>query len=253
MNKDIEGVVLAGGKGKRLSPLTDNIPKSLLTLNNKKLIEYCTDAFQKATIDTITIVTSEKGKFINYLRGNYCFIETAGVENIFFVFMQVVPTLQKEYAVFVDGDSIFSSLILNNLLKRVSRKFDLLIAVSTSSSSSSQWHLETQDGILTNLLRNESSDPHYAIIIKTSTARKLYNIINNRYNLANYKYENMFLPSYEQYFLGWGLIIKLYLDNGFSVFCDRADVFFKNINSASDIAEIEGHDFDASENNCNYI
>ena len=35
-----EVIILAGGKGKRLRPLTDNIPKCLVPVNNKPLLEY---------------------------------------------------------------------------------------------------------------------------------------------------------------------------------------------------------------------
>ena len=39
----VECVIMAGGRGKRLSPLTDKIPKPMLLLGNKPIIEYNID------------------------------------------------------------------------------------------------------------------------------------------------------------------------------------------------------------------
>jgi dTDP-glucose pyrophosphorylase len=43
----IEAVLMAGGRGERLRPLTDIIPKPLLTLGNKAIIEYNIDNLNK--------------------------------------------------------------------------------------------------------------------------------------------------------------------------------------------------------------
>ena len=40
----VECVIMAGGRGKRLSPLTDKVPKPMLKLNNKPIIEYVIDS-----------------------------------------------------------------------------------------------------------------------------------------------------------------------------------------------------------------
>ena len=49
-------IVLAAGQGTRLRPLTDNIPKCMVPLNGKPLIDYQLDLFKSKSIKEITVV-----------------------------------------------------------------------------------------------------------------------------------------------------------------------------------------------------
>jgi len=48
-------IILCGGQGKRLRPLTDNIPKCLLPINGKPLLEFQVDLLRKHGVDTIIL------------------------------------------------------------------------------------------------------------------------------------------------------------------------------------------------------
>jgi NDP-sugar pyrophosphorylase family protein len=64
----MKAIILAAGMGKRMRPLTKNLPKPLLTLNNKPLINYTLDLFKKYEINEVKItVFYLKDKIINYL------------------------------------------------------------------------------------------------------------------------------------------------------------------------------------------
>ena len=64
----MKAIILAGGMGKRLRPVTDYIPKSLIPLNNVPIIEWQIKYLKKFKIDEIIICTGHKTEMIeNYL------------------------------------------------------------------------------------------------------------------------------------------------------------------------------------------
>lgn len=78
----LHAVIMAGGKGERLHPLTEKIPKPMLPLGNKPIIEHVIDHLISFGVDTITISVrylseqiikyfgdgSSKGICINYIE-----------------------------------------------------------------------------------------------------------------------------------------------------------------------------------------
>lgn len=61
----MKGVILSGGKGSRLAPITDNYPKQLLSVVGKPILFHCIDYLRRADIDEICIVLSpHTGKII---------------------------------------------------------------------------------------------------------------------------------------------------------------------------------------------
>ena len=65
----MKALILAGGRGKRLRPLTDKIPKPLITINNTPLIERSIRYLKKFGINDIIICSGYKSKQIeNFLK-----------------------------------------------------------------------------------------------------------------------------------------------------------------------------------------
>lgn len=68
----LHAVIMAGGKGERLRPLTDKTPKPMLTLANKPIIEHNIDRLISFGIDTITIsVRYLSEQIINYFGDGF--------------------------------------------------------------------------------------------------------------------------------------------------------------------------------------
>ena len=57
-------IILCGGKGQRLRPLTEKIPKPLIKIKNKTIIEYIINHFLKYKIKNIIIATGYKHKLL---------------------------------------------------------------------------------------------------------------------------------------------------------------------------------------------
>ena len=83
----MNAIILAAGMGVRLLPETKNIPKGMVKLFDKTLLEMQIDVFRKCGIDDISIVVgylAEKIKYpsINYFK-NENFSTTAGNESLY--------------------------------------------------------------------------------------------------------------------------------------------------------------------------
>ncbi|MDC0199421.1 glucose-1-phosphate thymidylyltransferase [Candidatus Nitrosopelagicus sp.] len=57
----MKGIILHGGHGTRLRPLTHTGPKQLLPIANKPMSEYCLDSIKEAGIDEIAIIIGGVG------------------------------------------------------------------------------------------------------------------------------------------------------------------------------------------------
>ena len=66
----VDAVIMAGGRGKRLSPLTDTVPKSLLKVGKKPIIEYNLERLKLYGIDDFWICLKYLGKHIEDWGGN---------------------------------------------------------------------------------------------------------------------------------------------------------------------------------------
>ena len=67
--KDIPIVIMAGGKGKRLKPFTDILPKPLIPINNKTILEHIILNFQSHGMNNFSFITHHKSAIIkSYLK-----------------------------------------------------------------------------------------------------------------------------------------------------------------------------------------
>ncbi len=72
----MKAIILAGGQGKRLRPLTDYVPKSLVPIKNIPIIDWQIKYLKKYGITEVIICTGYKTKMVE----NYLSIKKTGVK-----------------------------------------------------------------------------------------------------------------------------------------------------------------------------
>ncbi len=67
----LTAILLCGGKGKRLKPLTNNLPKPLVPVNNKPLLFYLMNYLYKAGVEKFIVCTGYKAGAIEKFIQDY--------------------------------------------------------------------------------------------------------------------------------------------------------------------------------------
>ena len=66
----MKAVILAAGRGERLSPLTDHKPKPLLKVSGKPILQYTIDTLKHAGINRCIVITGYKAQAIREFLGD---------------------------------------------------------------------------------------------------------------------------------------------------------------------------------------
>jgi MurNAc alpha-1-phosphate uridylyltransferase len=127
--KRIPCFLLAAGRGERMRPLTDDLPKPLLTIHNKSLLGWHLETLAKAGIQDVVINHAWLGEKIEAALGNGAqfglhiqyspegsALETAGG------ICKALPLIDPEdYFLVINGDVFSPNLPITQLLETVSK------------------------------------------------------------------------------------------------------------------------------------
>ena len=70
--KDVDVVIMAGGKGERLKPLTEILPKPLVPINNKPMLEHIIESLKFFNFNKFHFVLNHQAELIkSYFINNY--------------------------------------------------------------------------------------------------------------------------------------------------------------------------------------
>lgn len=116
----MKAIILAAGQGTRLRPLTDSIPKCLLQIDNRPILDYQIDTLSSHGVDEIILVTGFMGERVR----EHC----SNKENITLITNPLFKTTEAVYSLFLgkehmgddviilDGDLLFHPDMLTPLL-----------------------------------------------------------------------------------------------------------------------------------------
>jgi len=109
-------IILAAGRGSRLTPLTDDKPKCLVKLFGKSLLEWQIEKFKKFGINDISVVTGYKKELISMdgikIYYNKNFEKTNMIETLFCAKKEIDETVIVSY-----GDIIFQDDVVQKLIE----------------------------------------------------------------------------------------------------------------------------------------
>ena len=90
-------VVIAGGFGARMMPLTKYVPKPLIEVNGKPLIQHALDFFKKHKIESITVTYGHKHHLLlDYIGSDVAsMVNTIDKDNAYFLFNTIVKYIDK--------------------------------------------------------------------------------------------------------------------------------------------------------------
>ncbi|MFD1802239.1 glucose-1-phosphate thymidylyltransferase RfbA [Mixta tenebrionis] len=128
----MKGIVLSGGSGTRLYPLTRGVSKQLLPIYNKPMIYYPLSALMLAGIKDILIITTpeDKDNFIRLLGDgssfgiNLTYAVQPKPEGLAQAFIIGDKFIENDNVCLVLGDNIFYGQSFSQMLNNVARRKD---------------------------------------------------------------------------------------------------------------------------------
>ena len=129
----VQAIILAAGKGTRIMPHTKNIPKTLIKLDDKAIVEHLITSLNKAGVVNITMVFGYQANKIKAFLGNkvkYVYNHEYETTNNLYSLVCAVPEINEEFIVLM-GDSVLHPNILKELLKS---KGDIITAVDNNKN-----------------------------------------------------------------------------------------------------------------------
>lgn len=114
----VKGVILAGGTGSRLHPLTRITNKHLLPIYDRPMVTYAVEALVSAGVDEIMVVTggTHAGEFFRLLGNG----EEYGVERLFYAYQERPGGIAEALGLterFVGGDKVLV-MLADNVVER---------------------------------------------------------------------------------------------------------------------------------------
>ena len=144
----MKAIILAGGRGKRLKPITDYVPKPLVPINNIPIIEWQIKYLKKFGIDEVIICSGYKTKMIE----NYLSMKELGIKIKFSIEKSPLGTggaikkagkmIKEDNFIVINGD-IITNIDLKKLVK-------LPNSIAAIELKTKYGILETQDNKIIN-------------------------------------------------------------------------------------------------------
>ena len=133
--KTTKAIILSAGQGRRLLPLTENMPKCLLPVSDKSVMEWQIDALLAVGIDHITIVTGFQVGLVEVLLEQR-YADYPDINILFNPFYEVADNLASCWIarhlmdgdfLLMNGDTVIESTLIAQVLNSKSAPITLSV------------------------------------------------------------------------------------------------------------------------------
>jgi glucose-1-phosphate thymidylyltransferase len=157
--KPMKAVILAAGEGKRLRPFTETMPKVMLPVLNKPILEHVFDSLAKTGIDEAIVVVGYKKEVImdhfkDYTTFKIVYVHQNRQLGTAHALLQAKSHLDDSFIVLA-GDNLIDSKSIQNLYND-DNKYSILI--SEHSLTSKYGVVFTEKGILKKIIEKPKEE-----------------------------------------------------------------------------------------------
>jgi choline kinase len=231
----MKAIILAAGRGTRLEPLTNNIPKCLIEVNGKSILKSELECLEKNGIEeTVVVVGYLKDKIIKKFGDGFGQIEIRYIENPIHqdtgdaFSLQLAKDELKGDVIIIDGDVLFGEELIRRLMDT---PYEICLAIDKKRVSERETKVKmAQSNKIIDIIRGGSTQGkcgRYIGIAKIGDesllvfTNKLANLIKNNNNLKNIVYSQAIL-----------MMIK----KGYDVYgIDMSDLLWAEIDTSEDL------------------
>jgi len=153
--ESMKSVVLCAGRGIRLLPHTQELPKCLLKVGPKTLLEYIIESFKKAGIQEIYLVTGFKEERIKNLVKERGYSHISYVTNPHYLSTNTAFSLNlalknmDDHFILINGDVIFDHNILIDLLNHPQK--DCVVVDNSITLDKEEVKVIAQNGVISQI------------------------------------------------------------------------------------------------------
>lgn len=198
----MKAVILAAGRGNRLRPLTNSIPKCLLRINDRTILEHQISNLFHYGIKNVVIVVGYKINAVisalDKLKEKYCELSIVFVKNHMYHKTNTLYSLwlasdhvRCDDFIYINGDVVFSKKILESLLNS---PYDACLAVEKKQVGKEEVKVIVTQNIIKRIGKDLDPSKSYGEFIGIAKFSKNFNklFIRKLDSLVKQKFVNEF-------------------------------------------------------------
>lgn len=162
--------ILAAGKGTRLAPITDQLPKALVPVLGRPILAYTLDALSEdaraGRCNVAIVVGHLGGKIASYVAENYDFVRIIWnhdfhrTNNMFSLSLAMTVVAPEDDIVFMNGDCLYHESILRKALRTTSESVFCDPEIGHNLES---MKISTTNGVITGISKALTKEEAFAV------------------------------------------------------------------------------------------